>query len=1092
MIRFYNAGAGSGKTYTLSNDLAKFLLEQEGRPAEVILTTFSRKSAEELKERVRKTLLEKGAPAKAAEMSNALIGTVNAVCSQLVSRYAFEIGFPTELKVMDDLSTTVFFDEFLNYAVDHDMFEKLNRSCQLFSAYDSRDEGRPNSRDTLKPSWPGMVKRLASRFRAYAFEQADAERSKEAAVEAARKFLLTRSKYSVKQLWKALEAPMEPPDPKAIKQQDTKKTLPGIEELRRKAGNKEQASWSQFAAAGTELSVSLRKAAPKLNDLVTLCATYHQTTEFAADYIEFIEQLYDTAYSLIKGYQEYKQERGLIDFADQELLFLQMLETNKVVQREIAASFRLVMVDEFQDSSPVQLAIFNKLKELVENSVWVGDPKQAIYGFRDSDAALFNSALEGVAKASPKNIIPLPNSYRSRPAIVDAVNTVFTGMFKGILKKEHIELTASAERKKLEKQANGFDQPAIQLNIHNDTRQENYFASLALYIRNVLQSGRRVYDKKEGGFRAIRGGDIALLFRSNGLVMEMAEQLRAQGIPVSCASEGLQEQAEILWVRCLLRLLINPGDSLAIAQLSILENAFTDVGSMLAARLQYLQEKEPVKKWSAFSAVAKTIEGQYGLFAQMPLVQAVSHLVTASDLPRYCHRWGDAAQRISNVNKVIELAVTYQEQCYVAGHAASFSGFLEHLCNDIQLPPVDSADAVTAMTVHKSKGLEWPMVVLVKLDTPIDDSRVLFNTIHVVPAKKSKAGPLLKGQTIVFLPWPFAATQKIERVSADLAENCAPLDASLQAFNKYRQEEDRLLYVAMTRARDYLVLPYYKKSSGCCIESADRFQASPLFTEEHWEQVKGKATEKPAVMTMGGHKIQVLSVPAFIEELGTNQKASQQDIRYYTAYSRPGDATYGRRYMTPSHSETPETVAVRLLSFRQPLLTLTNLPDTDYALMGNAVHQAFASWNPALEEQERRDRVAGILSRSGLQRHIDAIELETRFGLFSQFITETYSPVLWARELPLSAVTPDNGQVTVGVADLVLQTADGLVLVDHKTFPGHFDSMALELTHEHYAGRYAGQLNHYKAMLEQATGQRVRALLLHYVVQGRLVELSAE
>jgi ATP-dependent exoDNAse (exonuclease V) beta subunit len=104
MITFFNAGAGSGKTYLLSEELSKFLLEKGGKPSQVILTTFTVKSAEELKERVRNRMHEKNQATKAAEMSAALIGTINSVCSQLVEKYAMEQGLSPELRVMDEES----------------------------------------------------------------------------------------------------------------------------------------------------------------------------------------------------------------------------------------------------------------------------------------------------------------------------------------------------------------------------------------------------------------------------------------------------------------------------------------------------------------------------------------------------------------------------------------------------------------------------------------------------------------------------------------------------------------------------------------------------------------------------------------------------------------------------------------------------------------------------------------------------------------------------------------------------------------------------------------------------------------------------
>ncbi len=596
--------------------------------------------------------------------------------------------------------------------------------------------------------------------------------------------------------------------------------------------------------------------------------------------------------------------------------------------------------------------------------------------------------------------------------------------------------------------------------------------------------------KKEDAFRKIRGGDIALLFRSNGVLSDCAGVFRNQGIPVSCEAEGLQEQAEILWIRCLLRLLINPGDPLAIAQLAVLESSFENVEAMLKARLDYLQITDPEKKWKEHSRVASILESQTQLISLMPLVQAVRHLITASHLSLYCSKWGNSNQRLANINRVIELSAAFQEQCNIAGLAASFSGFLDHLCNCFDLPPVASVDAVTLLTVHRSKGLEWPMVYLVKLDGSADDSRVLFNNIHVLQNRKSAKSRLLQAQTIVYLPWPFAGTQKLVNVSENLVDSRFKLDAHLNAYTKDRQEEDRLLYVAFTRARDYLVLPYYKKSSGCGIESDLRFQPSGLFTPEHWEQMKEFAKEEPVVKKIDGHSIQIQSLPAYDEATMKEPLIKCQPL-YYDFKEKIPAIVYERRFMRPSRLGTIIPAApVNVLSFEQPMLPLQNCADGMYATIGTAIHNAYASWNAGSSCEERIAILCSLLKRMGLENTIRPTDLNNTFNNFHSYILSNYAPLHWHKEIPLTAVEHNNGTITMGIADLVLETKEGLVLIDHKTFPGNFETMALDCNHEHYAGRYASQLGQYKSILEKTTGKKVIASLLHYVVQGKMVEVG--
>lgn len=1088
MIKFYNAGAGAGKTHTLSNELANFLIEGNGKPAEVILTTFSKKSAEELKERVRRSLLEKGQPAKAAAMSNALIGTVNAVCSQLVGKYAMEAGFSPELRVLDEAAMKLFFNEFVNGAINDTSFQRLQLLCTRFSLFEKRENGGFNQRDNLKPDWPNMVKQLASRFRAYNFNAADVERSKQEAIKVAGQFLLTNPTFTTSAIWDKVENSIN-----VLLQGITAKkdihAIEGLEKLKSLSSNKAKIKWEDYALAGTEIANNTSKNNPWFAELVLSCREHHRCPEFANEYIDLISLVYDTAYMLIEDYQTYKQERGLIDFADQELLFLDMIKTNPVVQAEIKATFKLVMVDEFQDSSPVQLAIFTSLQQLVADAIWVGDPKQAIYGFRDSDSELFNLALNAVKKDSSTVTESLPYSFRSRPAIVHVVNDIFTGLFKGILEKEHIVLTASVKAVEVEARCNGYSAPAVQAQFYNETKIENYYASIGAYVKEVLKSGMQVYDKKIDTFRNIRGKDIALLFRTNPAIKQAAAEMKQQGIAVSCEADGLQQQAETLWISCLLRLLVNINDSLAIANLALMEGAVEGIDALLTDRLNFIDaEVTEQRKWIDHSHVAKMIAGQQRLLAQMPLVQALPHLITISELPCYCVQWGNAGQRMSNINKMVEMAGVYEQQCAIMGLAASFAGFIGYFSDMDALPPSDTEDAVTLMTVHKAKGLEWPMVVIVKLDPADDDCKVLFNTIHVKQPAAPDYNNLLFGQTIVYLPWPFGSTKKIEKVSSDLLESRAILETNLCAFDRFFKEEDRLLYVALTRARDYLILPYNKKTSGSCIENFRQGNMSDLFSAAHWETLKGNATEILQQVELQGHEISVRSFPTYVATEPTTEEA--RPLLFYNTGKRVEEILHSNRFINPSKlSQEIPKATVNLLDYQLPLLPLNNLKDISYADFGSGIHNAFACWKKDSEKQIRTGLIKELMQRMQLDGHIDATELDERFDYFWNFIQTNYAPSYVIKEVPLIEVTENNGTITSGIADCILHTDKGLVLIDHKTFPGHFESMAMNPEHEQYAGKYAGQLQLYRQLIEKATGQKVIAMLLHYVVQGRIVEV---
>ena len=611
-----------------------------------------------------------------------------------------------------------------------------------------------------------------------------------------------------------------------------------------------------------------------------------------------------------------------------------------MVRREIAASFKLIIVDEFQDSSPVQLAVFSKLSAIIENSIWVGDPKQSIYGFRDSDAALFNASLKAVAAQAKNKIEALGVSYRSRPPLVQAANEVFSGIFKCFMPADNITLTPCSKHTEREQD---YRDPAITVQFYEDTTIDNYLLSVAKKVAEILKSDKEVYDCKTEGFRKIRGGDIALLFRANTNISKTAQALKAHGVEVSCQGQGLQQQAEVLWISNLLRLLVNDSDDLAIANLMLLENAVEGVEALIQERMYHLQTGSKRILWSEHSPVCSQVISQKELLTHMPLASSIAYLVTLSDLPMYMARWGNQQQRMANIQMVIEHAATYQQQSMVTSVAATFSGFLEHLSSCMQLPASGGENAVTVMTVHKAKGLEWPMVILVKLDMLKTDSRTLFNQVHVQQPETLELDNLLHGQKIIYLPWPFAGKDKVgeERKASRDA-----LDLKLMSGKKCCMEEDRLLYVAMTRAREYLVLPYFKRSSGACIESPDRISPSGLFSAAHFKELSGVASYTAKEHVLSGITLTVEAVPGYDSQTGeTSNKI--EEVCYYNMGQKQQGTQHPGRFIAPSAAEKiTGGVRLKVLDYESKYLSLNQVPVHLQATMGQMVHHGLASWQP--------------------------------------------------------------------------------------------------------------------------------------------------
>ncbi len=145
--------------------------------------------------------------------------------------------------------------------------------------------------------------------------------------------------------------------------------------------------WSSLANLG-----AAKKSAGLVEPINALAAQHVRLPEFRADIEAAVRTVFDLAALALTTYREYKAEHGFIDFVDQECLALELLEKPEVRER-LEGVYDLVLIDEFQDTSPIQLAIFLKLAEVAKRSVWVGDQKQSIFGFRGSDPELMNAAI---------------------------------------------------------------------------------------------------------------------------------------------------------------------------------------------------------------------------------------------------------------------------------------------------------------------------------------------------------------------------------------------------------------------------------------------------------------------------------------------------------------------------------------------------------------------------------------------------------------------------------------------------------------------------------------------------------------------------
>ncbi|MBM4075594.1 MAG: hypothetical protein FJ267_08120, partial [Planctomycetes bacterium] len=501
---------------------------------------------------------------------------------------------------------------------------------------------------------------------------------------------------------------------------------------------------------------------------------------------EFAQLLAEETLALEAEYDAYKAERGLVDFTDLETLLLTLLEDESLKSR-LSMDYDLVLVDEFQDTNPLQLAIFQRLRTIAPRNRWVGDSRQAIYGFRDTDPRLVSEVWDRVPEEDRST---LPNNHRSQKGLVQLVGELFAPHFEEDPRQQPQRSAATR---------------GIERWLFGSTNSQNDALSLACGLAQLHNEG-------------IRFGDIAVLERGNAQLKSLATAFDELGIPYLIESPGLFSTREGALFLAGLRLVANRNDSLAAAtvlHLSADPNETTP--QWLSDRLQSLSDSQIDPKTGKPTFRMPWTENELLLpleaidFRSLAPSLVVQQVIVALNLPERVHAWGDSIRRSSNLDSAIRHARDYEEAAISGNGSATLTGlilYFEQLAadeNDLRFTS-QGHDAVTLLTYHAAKGLEWPVVVLSGLNSDRDPD--MWKPVVRSPSFKEE--PLINREIRHWI-WPFGMSDgpfpRIKSGSGLELDALASPEGQEQTVRE-REEHLRLLYVGFTRAKNKLVLAH--------------------------------------------------------------------------------------------------------------------------------------------------------------------------------------------------------------------------------------------------------------------------------------------
>lgn len=1078
-IRIISAGAGSGKTYRLTKELTELLINQQVRPDAILATTFTRKAAAELQERVRVNLLQNGLRKEAELLNNALIGTVHGLGVKLLQRFAFEAGVSPAVSIIVEEDQQILFNQSLANVLTEERVQKMDTLCQRLSLqHDNYD-------------WRKELMKITEVARANAFNENTLLNSAILSIQSYSDFLGLPAELTAAEWNNTLQALAEEAIQAISNNNDnTKATLSVIGVLKkilRDLSTKQELSWADWA------KISKLKPGAKSRELIEPVADFaqkHDTHQaFHDDIKTFTTYIFELASIALSEYEAYKKQRGLIDYTDMEVLVNSLLDQPDV-KEILRDELDLLIVDEFQDTSPIQLSIFLKLASVTNQSIWVGDPKQSIYGFRGADPVLMKGVLDATGGIRPDDI--QKTSWRSREDIVWACNAIFVKAFPD-LPPEQIALIANRNRLATAQSQNEIDEPAgVELALqHWHMKYEPEEGSskrhpgkpwlektIAIQIKKILDKPPLVLPKGEKNYRQLRPGDIAVLCTTNTLCEMMAEALHRIGLEAAISRAGLLDTREARLICAALKYLLNPYDSLALAEILVLAENIP-LEQVLHDRLHFLDNHTSAKQQAGWASQFGAVECLNGIRSQtfdLASSETLEVVLNELSIRNLCLRWGKGEQRLNNIERMRQMALQYEEACNRLHTAASLGGFLWWLENQRKNKQDrqgagERPEAINVLTYHRSKGLEWPMVICHNLDRP------LRADVWGLTLQNTNAGINL--QNILANRWlrywinpyhkQFRKTNLHQRIEISEAQKERQVTVG--------QEDARLLYVGLTRARDYLVFPTYQGQPS-------RWLNRIWHHDDDIPTLDSSAESSPWIWDH-----QILPIKTVINTFPRLLESGQHIAQPYHLISPPEGKTTNPPlpyFIDENRNQTerihlPFTFTIHAVQTYKDVFDTVNEPMK--STLGVAIKDILTSWSSVYSSAIQHKIV-----QDTLQMHPDILPIDSHIVVeamqaYQQFLVLQFPNAKSYRKYPIHH--PKEGRHFRTVLDVLLETDNGLIIIQHTTFSG-----ALKQQKKH-----AQQYGTFFYMTSQALqvlfpGKPIQ-MFLHFPLEATLLEVSA-
>ena len=1138
-----SAAAGSGKTAVLVERVIKLITDENNSVDldRLLVVTFTKPAAAEMKSRISKRLqaILKNDPAnrnalrQMALISSAKISTIDSFCYNLVKDNFFELGLSQDFTVLSETEAQIISDNAVNTALDAFFEEKTPEFISLVEMLSSPKDDK---------ALVSAVKRLHT----YINSQPEPLIWLNNAVEAYNPdiplkdsiWLDALSKYVNDGLNCALNLAEEALSMIDEFDEAAEKYIPIIEDdisMINALSTAFECGWDEAAERFSSVSFKTLRGkngytAPYKEEVASRRKAYKSIikdqlsplfTVLEEDYVEDCKRLYPILKELCRVVERYdneyralKDERNAYTFSDVEHFALSLLiekdengnSKRSRLAEDLKNSFYEILVDEYQDTNEAQDALF-KLLSNDKNLFMVGDVKQSIYRFRMAMPYIFtqkkNSFEDFDEKKEQQSArIILDKNFRSAKEICGFTNFLFSEFMSeetGELDYNETEYLNYGET------VNSPEAPSIEYKILTDVKRSDFNKSEAAYIAETIlkkiNSGEKIFDGKE--YRTLRFRDFAILLRAvKNHINDYNEVLTEYGIPVACEnSTNLFDNNEIKILVSFLRVVDNP-----MQDIPLLTVMMSPLYGFTADELTEIKLEQKNTKCSLYTSVVNSSSEKVKAFlAEIDMFRKVNITMSVASFIRFVCEYksvyafacalGNGEQRCSNINKLIEFAEGFD-----SSQSIGLTSFLR-LLNKIEqgdkgiesaaLNPA-SENAVTLMSVHHSKGLEFPVVILAGTEKYYNydelKQKLLLHPRAGLGAKLHNEEQLYQTDTI-----PAFAVKYLNKKSM-MSENL------------------RVLYVALTRAKQqfipFITVDNFENKINKLSVNVANGKIEPFLCAG--TSCDGDLLLMSALNHKGGKKLRSLSAVDVavkpsdfdidVEIIGSLDEINPPEEQEQATYSNELVEEIGKRIdykyenMPLSHisskrnaSELDKSIS-NLEFFASSKPAFMSDGKMTAGQKGTAMHtfMQFCDYQNSKNNLEKEigrtvemgyisSEQAAVLNREALSAFFDGELAERMFGADNIYREIRVSSFVSLREL--GEADSDEEVLVRGISDCVFEENGELVLVDYKTDRVKNENELLE--------RYKNQIGFYKSVVSKTLGKPVKQAVLYSFCLGK-------